>query len=214
LNIAVNINKERKSHWEKVYATKGPSERSWFQQIPETSLKLINELNLPSSARIMDNGGGDSLLVDNLLNRGFFNITVQDISETALNTAKERLKGKGERIIWQPADAADCCPEGEYDLWHDRAAFHFLTNPVEIENYINTVKGCIKPGGYLIVATFSEEGPPKCSGLNVTRYSEKDITEVFGNDFIKEKCLKEDHVTPFGTIQNFLFCVFRKKNNE
>src|SRR5438552_13030357 len=139
----------------------------------------------------MDNGGGDSLLVDNLLNRGFNNITVQDISETALNTAKERLNSKGERIIWQPVDAADCCPAGQYDLWHDRAAFHFLIVPDEIKNYINTVKDCIKPGGHLIIATFSEDGPPMCSGLNVTRYTEKDMTDVFSNDFIREKCFKQ-----------------------
>src|SRR6185503_1744260 len=154
----------RKEHWEKIYNAKQPKEVSWYQDEPTTSLELIKQLNLPKSARIFDNGGGDSFLVDNLLKLGFEDITIQDISETALNRAKKRLGKDAEKIRWVVADEAHCNPNGQYDVWHDSAAFHFLTEENEIQHYLKTIEKCIKPGGHLIIATFSESGPKKCSG--------------------------------------------------
>jgi SAM-dependent methyltransferase len=145
------------------------------------------------------------------LKLGYRNITVQDISEKAIKRAKIRLGEKAKYIKWLIADEADCCPAEQYDLWHDRAAFHFLTDKDEIINYLNILKTCVKPNGYFIIAAFSEEGPVKCSGLDVTRYSEEDMTKLFCNNFIKVKCFKKDHITPTGSRQNFLFCVFKKR---
>ncbi len=202
---------DRKLHWEKIYSTKKPREMSWFQEVPSTSIQLIKELNLPLSAKIFDNGGGDSLFVDNLLEMGFENITVLDISSNALERAKQRLNGKTKKVKWIVADEAHCKPGEQYDLWHDRAAFHFLTDEKEIGNYIRTIKNCIKPGGYLIIGTFSDQGPKKCSGLEVKQYSEKSLTEKLQDDFEKIKCFTIDHQTPFNSNQNFLFCVFKRK---
>lgn len=202
---------ERKSHWEKIYNTKQPNEVSWFQETPTTSLKLIKQLNLPKSAKIFDNGGGDSHLVDNLLKLGYENITVQDISEAALEKAKKRLGEDTVKIKWIVCDEANCNPPEQYDVWHDRAAFHFLTEEIEISNYVNTIKKCINPGGHFIIATFSEQGPKKCSGLFIKQYSETSMTTLLQSAFEKEKCFTTDHRTPFNTTQKFLFCIFKKK---
>ncbi|HYV92379.1 MAG TPA: class I SAM-dependent methyltransferase [Chitinophagales bacterium] len=201
---------ERKAHWEKIYSTKHPNEVSWFQEIPSTSIGLIKELNLPSSAKIFDNGGGDGKLVDHLLDMGFENITVLDISSHALEKAKQRLGDKAQKVNWVIADEAHCDIPGQYDVWHDRAAFHFLTEESDIENYINTIQKCIKPGGYFIVGTFSDQGPKKCSGLEIKQYSEKSLTEKLQGYFEKIKCFTIDHHTPFSTTQNFLFCTFKR----
>jgi len=202
---------DRKSHWEKIYKTKPSSEVSWHEDTPITSLDFIKQLHLPKSAKIFDNGGGDSFLVDYLLKLGYENITVLDISEVALERTKQRLGKKANRIKWIVADEAYCNPNEKFDLWHDRAAFHFLTDEKEIANYLLTIKNCIKPGGFFIIGTFSEEGPKKCSGLDVKRYSESLITELLKDSFEKIKCLTVDHTTPFKTIQNFLFCGFKHK---
>jgi len=201
----------RKSHGEKIYSTKQPNQVSWFQQTPSTSINLIKVLNLPSSTKIFDNGGGDSKLVDHLLEMGFQNITVLDISLHALQRARNRLGGKAKKIKWVVADEAYCNPDEQYDLWHDRAAFHFLINETEIRNYVDIITSCIKPGGYFIVGTFSEQGPKKCSGLDVHQYSESSMTELLKDSFDKINCQTIDHYTPFNTVQNFLFCTFRKK---
>jgi len=205
---------ERKSHWEKIYSPKQSNEVSWFQEFPSTSIELIKELNFPKSAKIFDNGGGDSFLVDNLLKLGFENIAVQDISEAALEKAKKRLGKDADKIKWIVCDEANCNPPGQYDLWHDRAAFHFLTEEDEIKNYVNTISKCIKPGGYLIIATFSEQGPLKCSGLFIKQYSETSMTGLLKGSFEKEKCFTTDHHTPFNTTQNFLFCSFKRNNKQ
>jgi SAM-dependent methyltransferase len=201
---------DRKAHWEKVYQTKQPNEVSWYQDKPKTSLELIEHLHLKKSANIMDNGGGDSHLVDYLLKQGYENITVQDISEIALERVKHRLGKYADKVRWIVADEAHCDPHQQYDLWHDRAAFHFLTDEKEIENYKRTIRNCIKPGGYLIIATFSEQGPKKCSGLDVRQYSENSLTQLLIDSFEKDKCFIIDHVTPSNAIQNFVFCVFRR----
>lgn len=205
---------EKKLHWEKIYNTKQPNEVSWYEEKPIISLDLISELNLPKSARIMDNGGGDSHLVDYLLNLGFENITVRDISVTALNRAKHRLGKEAKKINWLVQEEANDVSSGQYDLWHDRAAFHFLTLDKEINHYVNNLANHIKPGGHLILATFSEQGPAKCSGLDVSRYSESSLTHLLKDSFTKEKCFTIDHTTPGNTIQNFLYCCFRRINPE
>lgn len=202
---------ERKYHWEKIYTTKQQNEVSWYEDVPSTSIALIKALNLPKSASIIDNGAGDSYFVDHLLKLGFENITVQDISETALGKAKKRLGKDGEKITWIVCDEADCNPPEQYDIWHDRAAFHFLTEEDEIQKYLDTIKKHIKPGGHFIVATFSEQGPSKCSGLPVKQYSEDSMTKLLQKSFIKVKCFTVDHHTPFNTKQNFLYCIFKRK---
>ncbi|MBS1750565.1 MAG: class I SAM-dependent methyltransferase [Bacteroidetes bacterium] len=203
----------RKKHWENIYTTKQQTEVSWYEKVPSTAIELIKELNLPKTANIIDNGGGDSFFVDHLLQLGFTNITVQDISETALAKTKKRLGKDAERITWLVCDESDCSPPGYYDVWHDRAAFHFLTEEAEIQNYINTIENHIRPGGYFIIATFSEQGPSKCSGLPVKQYSETTMSKLLQNSFIKEKCFTTDHHTPFNTEQNFLFCIFRRMHH-
>jgi len=201
---------DRKSHWNKIYKKYQPSEVSWYQQKPSTSLELIKELNLPLSTKIFDNGGGNSTFTDSLLEMGFVNITVSDISEAAIEKAKLRLGKDAGKIKWIAADEANLNLTEQYDLWHDRAAFHFLTDETEINSYVETVSRCVKPGGYFIVGTFSDKGPEKCSGLDITQYSEKTMSETFGKDFELEKYIYTDHITPSGIAQNFIFCRFKR----
>lgn len=201
-----------KDHWEKVYETKKPGEVSWTQDVPQTSLNFIHALNLPKSASIIDVGGGDSRLVDYLLNEGFQNITVLDISAKALDKAKERLKDDAQKVKWIVSDVTSFKPERVYDVWHDRATFHFLTMKQQIETYIGVVKEHVSK--YLIIATFSSFGPEQCSGLPVSRYSKSELISKFENEFEKMRCMTEDHVTPFNTTQNFLFCCFKKLDKQ
>ena len=201
---------DRKKHWENIYQTKQLTEVSWFQPTPQTSLDLIGGFNLPLSAKIIDIGGGDSLLVDHLLDVGYQNITVLDISEAAIVRAKKRLGERADAIQWIVSDASQFSTSEKYDLWHDRAAFHFLTTPDEIESYLKTARQSIKPAGALIIGTFSEQGPKKCSGLDIKQYSEESITHLFARGFEKIKCFTLDHKTPFDTVQNFIFCTFRR----
>ncbi|MES2565591.1 MAG: class I SAM-dependent methyltransferase [Bacteroidota bacterium] len=201
----------RKKHWEDVYQTKALTDVSWYQSKPTTSLDFIKEFNPSLNAKIIDVGGGDSLFADHLLNMGYTDITVLDISEQALERAKKRLGKNAVRIKWIVADAADFHPSENYDVWHDRAAFHFLTNEPEIENYIDTIKNHLQQNGILILGTFSEDGPTKCSGIEIKQYSEKTIVEKLKRFFHKVKCISVDHKTPFNTIQNFIFCSFKKQ---
>jgi cyclopropane fatty-acyl-phospholipid synthase-like methyltransferase len=198
----------KKKHWESVYINKQPSEVSWTQDIPATSLKFIEEAKLDKTAKIIDIGGGDSKLIDFLLEKGYENISVLDISVQALERAKKRLGAKAEKVTWIVADINDFKPETNFDFWHDRATFHFLTTEQQIENYLNTVQKAVN--GYLMLGTFSENGPKKCSGLDIKQYSEEALSQTFQkNGFQKIKCLSEDHTTPFNTIQNFTFCSFK-----
>jgi ubiquinone/menaquinone biosynthesis C-methylase UbiE len=168
-------------------------------------------LQLPKTAAIIDVGGGNSKLVDFLLEEGFENISVLDISEEALYKTKQRLGKKAEKITWIVADIIMFKPTMLYDVWHDRATFHFLTEPTRINAYVSIAQQAIKKGGALIIATFSTEGPEKCSGLTVQRYNEQTLTETFQQAFEKVTCRRENHITPFGTTQNFLFCHFKRK---
>ena len=198
----------RKSHWETVYKTKNPEEVSWTQVVPKTSLDFINDFKLPKNAKIIDVGGGDSNLVDFLLDGGYTNITVLDISVTALEKAQKRLGEKAKSVKWIVSDIINFQPETKYDLWHDRAAFHFLTAEEDKRKYLKTIESFVSE--FLIIGTFSDKGPKKCSGLDVQQYSEELLTSSLKNGFERLKCITEDHITPFETIQNFLFCSFKK----
>ena len=198
-----------KNHWEKVYETKSPSEVSWTQKMPKTSLDYIESFDLPKSGAIIDIGGGDSNLVDHLLALGYENLTVLDISAKAIERAKERLGTLAEKVTWIVSDISDFQPKMKYSIWHDRAAFHFLTQDSQTEKYLDLVNQAVE--GYLIIATFSENGPLKCSGLEIQQYSEKSLEQQFGQEFDLVESRMEDHQTPFETIQNFVFGVFKRK---
>lgn len=204
-------NSERKQHWEKIYQNNKINEVSWYQPSPEISLDFFQRFHLPLSANIIDVGGGDSFLVDQLLELGYRNISVLDISEKALENARIRLGEKAKNVKWINADASEFQPEEKYDFWHDRAAFHFLTQKNEITGYVNTVSNYINPGGYLVIGTFSVDGPTKCSGLEIQQYSEQSMTDLFTGSFDKIACKMVDHKTPSGNIQNFIFCSFRRR---
>jgi ubiquinone/menaquinone biosynthesis C-methylase UbiE len=197
------MNSERQQHWQNIYELKKPDELSWTEEKPGTSLELIHSFNLPKTASIIDVGGGDSKLVDYLLADGFSNITVLDISANALYKAKQRLGEQSKKVKWIVSDITDFTPFTTYDIWHDRAAFHFLTLTAEIKKYIDIAARCIK--SFMVLATFSTVAPKKCSGLDVEQYNEQTLPELFANHFEKLKCLREDHVTPFATKKNFLF---------
>lgn len=198
-----------KTHWENVYNTKLANEVSWTQERPETSLHLIANCDLPKTSKIIDIGGGDSNLVDFLLELGFVNITVLDISEKAIERAKLRLGKASEKVKWIVSDITEFQPNESYDIWHDRATFHFLTEKRQIEKYKKIIQDYAN--NYLIMATFSNNGPLKCSGLEIKQYSEITMKNCFKDNFETVKCFTENHITPFDTVQNFQFCGFKKK---
>jgi SAM-dependent methyltransferase len=200
-----------KDHWEKLYNTKAEEEVSWFQPYPKTSMEFLKLFNLPLNANIIDIGGGDSYFVDAMLEKGYQNIWVLDISAAAIEKAKARLGIRASIVKWIISDVTDFQPPVQFDLWHDRAAFHFLTTNQKIYKYISIAEDAVKKNGYLILGTFSEYGPDKCSGLKIKQYSEASMSARFEISFERIKCINEDHTTPFKTIQNFLFCSFKKK---
>lgn len=197
-----------KDHWETVYETKSPDQVSWTQDRPTVSLQLIQHRNLPKTAKIIDIGGGDSKLVDYLLEDGYTDITILDISAKAIAKAKARLGDKAKLVQWIVSDITTFKPTIRYDLWHDRAAFHFLTTPEHIQAYASLANTFVTDS--LIIGTFSKHGPEKCSGLEITQYDAKGLTKVFSEHFQKIECLTTDHFTPFDTVQNFQFCSFKK----
>jgi SAM-dependent methyltransferase len=203
-------NTDRKKHWENIYQTKDLKDVSWYQPTPTTSLDFLKKFNIGSTAKIIDIGGGDSFLVDHLLDLGYTDVTVLDISASSLDRAKQRLGDRATKVKWIVADASTFKPIEQYDFWHDRAAFHFLTQEDEINNYIETIQKSITPAGVLVIGTFSDQGPKKCSGIDIKQYSEVSLSERLKKFFKKVKCITVDHVTPFNTIQNFIFCSFRK----
>ena len=170
-------------------------------------MQFIHSFDLPKSAKIIDVGGGDSKLVDHLLNEGYKDITVLDISEAAIERAKTRMGDRADQVKWVVTDVLDFHPTESYDLWHDRAAFHFQTSTENIQAYLQVAEKAAK--GKMIVATFSTDGPTKCSGLSIKQYDETTMTDLFElNGFRKLDCKREDHLTPFGKVQNFVFCSF------
>jgi len=201
---------EIKSHWENIYQTKAPTQVSWYQEHARLSLRLIADTGIDRSDPIIDVGGGTSTLVDDLLVDGYQHLTVLDISASALQTAQQRLGVRATAVTWIEADITQAQLPGQfYAVWHDRAVFHFLTQPHDRQRYIQAVRHAVKPGGHVIVATFALDGPPQCSGLNVTRYNPDSLHHEFGEDFQLLTSTRETHVTPFGTEQKFIYCYCR-----
>ena len=200
----------KKEHWENVFSNKQENEVSWYQPVPKTSLAFIENLKLSKDAKIIDIGGGDSYLIDALLEKGYTNLFLLDISEQAIIRIKKRLGAKASKVTFIVSDILDFVPLTNFDVWHDRASFHFLTEPHDIEKYKVIVSKALKTKGKLILGTFSDQGPKKCSGLDITQYNEASITRLFESDFQKIECVTEDHLTPFDTLQNFIFCSFTK----
>jgi len=199
-----------KEHWEKIYATKDKHQVSWTQEVPATSLHFLHSFRLNKNSAIIDVGGGESKFVDFLLDEGFTNITVLDISEQALKKTQVRLGDRASIVKWIVSDVTEFRPIQKFDVWHDRATFHFLTTKDQIEKYIELASRSINDDGYLAIGTFSDKGPTKCSGLDIQQYSESALEQTLTYHFKKIRCLTEDHITPFKTKQNFLFCSFQK----
>jgi len=202
---------DRKAHWENVFATKAENEVSWFQTYPETSAKLLQECNPPLDGNVIEVGGGDSHFIDVLLEKGYKNIYVLDISANAIERAKKRLGSKANAIHWIVSDVTDFVPEVKFDFWHDRAAFHFLTDENKKSKYVAIASNAIKPEGHLVLGTFSDNGPKKCSGLEICQYNPNSMSALLSSTFNTIRCFTEDHNTPFNTIQNFIFCIFKRK---
>jgi 2-polyprenyl-3-methyl-5-hydroxy-6-metoxy-1,4-benzoquinol methylase len=198
------------NHWEKIYREKAPDAVSWYRPHLERSLELIRNAAPVRFAAIIDIGGGESTLVDDLLARGYQNVTILDISSTAIEVTKQRLGVSSERVRWVTADITkvDLSPS-VYDVWHDRAVFHFLTAADQRVAYVLQVAKAVKPGGHVLVSTFGPEGPTKCSGLEVVRYDAESLHAQFGKRFRLLESFKELHETPFGTTQQFLYCYCR-----
>ena len=199
-----------KTHWERVYTTTKPESVSWYRAHLETSLALIERAAVALSASIIDIGGGESTFVDDLLLRGYKNLTVLDVSQTAIEVTKKRLGSAAEQVRWLVGDILEIELEPRaYDLWHDRAVFHFLTTPGQRDAYVRQVASAVRPGGHVIVSTFGPEGPTKCSGLEVMRYDAESLHDEFGRRFRLVESSKELHQTPFGITQQFLYCYCR-----
>lgn len=205
---------QSKDHWEQVYTTKATTDVSWFQEHAEHSVHLIEQTGVAKTASVIDVGGGASTLVDDLLGKGYSDITVLDLSEAALAAARARLGARARDVAWLAGDITKIeLPRHAYDVWHDRAVFHFLTTPEDRSAYVGAVLRAVKPGGYVIVATFAEDGPEKCSGLPVMRYSPDGLHAQFGAPFTLLQREREEHRTPFGTIQKFTYCLCRMELN-
>lgn len=201
-----------KKHWENVYKTKSPDSVSWYQNEPTHSLKLISDLPIAFNNNIIDIGGGTSKLVDCLLDRGFRHIDVLDISENAIAVSQKRLGRRAENVSWHPKDITSFEATKTYSLWHDRAVFHFLTTPKEIQAYKQTLQKALKPNGYAVIATFAINGPLKCSGLEIVQYDAELIRQELGGSFELINQIQEIHVTPQNKHQLFNYFVFKRLN--
>jgi ubiquinone/menaquinone biosynthesis C-methylase UbiE len=199
-----------KEHWENIFHAKNFNEVSWHQKYPKTSVDLILSINPDKDSHIIDVGGGDSNLVDTLIKLNFKNISVLDVSLNALEKSQQRLGEKSKNIKWICSDIREFKSSESFNIWHDRALFHFLTSEKDINKYVKLVKKFLNPGGYLIIATFSLKGPKKCSGLNIRQYSEDSMKKIFNKEFEHIKSLEEIHNTPFKTSQSFIWNVFKK----
>lgn len=204
------MSESRQAHWEDVYTKKGEKEVSWFQESPAPSLELIRQVGATTASAVIDIGGGASRLVDNLVSQGFEDITVLDLSEAALATAKARLGDRGAKVHWVAADATVWEPLKAYDVWHDRAAFHFLTEERDRSAYVARLERAVKVGGYAIIATFALDGPERCSGLPVVRYDPTTLGQTLGRGFQLLDARRHAHATPWGSDQSFQFSVFRR----
>lgn len=201
---------DRKAHWENVYQTKPITEVGWYQPIPATSISFIEPLNLSLDAHIIDIGGGDSFLVDYLLSKGYSSVSVLDISAKAIERAQERLGAESPKIKWIVDDASKFLPQEKYQVWHDRAAFHFLTEDKDVQHYLSALNQSLLLGGYFVIGTFSTSGPKKCSGLDIRQYEADDLARLLGHDYKKINCIAPEHITPGGQIQHYTFCCFQR----
>ncbi|ACI55387.1 Nodulation protein S (NodS) [Rhizobium leguminosarum bv. trifolii WSM597] len=201
----------KREHWDEVYRTKAPDSVSWYQPAPEPSLRALDELRLPVTASLIDVGGGASSLVDRLVERGWSDLTVLDIAAPALDVAKARLGDETARVAWVVDDVAAWRPERQYDVWHDRAVFHFLTEPEQRLAYRCALETATAPGSAVIIATFAPDGPERCSGLPVQRYDAAALAREFSSAFTLQRDWREEHTTPSGGRQSFQWCVFRRR---
>jgi SAM-dependent methyltransferase len=206
----VMVATDRKEHWEQVYSTKGETGVSWYQREPRLSLELIRTVAPAAGGRIIDVGGGTSGLVDRLLDLSFEKIAVLDISETALGKARARLGARAGRVEWIAADITEAPDVGTFEVWHDRAVFHFLTDAADRCKYVELALRTVPTGGYLIIATFADEGPPRCSGLDVCRYNAETMAAELGEGFSLVREAAETHTTPWGSTQSFFYGVFQR----
>lgn len=201
----------QKQHWENVYTTKAHDQVSWYRDHLDNSLQMILNTGVEKDAAVIDVGGGSSTLVDDLLDNGFADVTVLDISGTAIAKSKERLGVRAEKVNWLEADITEIdLPQNHFDVWHDRAVFHFLTDAEDRRKYVELVMRSLKIGGHIIVASFGLDGPQKCSGLDVVRYDPESMHSEFGDQFKLIKSVAETHETPFGLTQEFVYCYCRK----
>jgi SAM-dependent methyltransferase len=201
----------RKAHWETVYATREETHVSWYQEVPKLSLELIDAFAPDQGGRIIDIGGGASVLVDRLLDRPFQTVAVLDISETALQKARARLGDRGDRVEWVAADVTAADSLGTFDLWHDRAVFHFLTDAADRRAYVDLALRTVPEGGHLILATFADDGPKQCSNLDVCRYNAASLSAELGDAFALVRSANESHRTPSGASQSFFYGVFQRR---
>jgi SAM-dependent methyltransferase len=204
------VSMNTQEHWDQIYRTKAPDQVSWYSPHLSASLELVERASVSRAASIIDIGGGESTLVDDLLTRGYQDITVLDVSQTAIDANKERLGKNAERVRWLAADITKIeLKTSSLDVWHDRAVFHFLTESNERAAYVRQLAQALKPGGHVIIGTFGMEGPARCSGLDVVRYDAKSLHDEFGKRFRLVESTKQLHHTPFGTTQQFLYCYCR-----
>lgn len=202
------MDRKRQNHWTRVYDEKAPSEVSWYQAEPQPSLRALDLLGAQPSSSLIDVGGGASKLVDALLMRGWKDVTVLDIAAPAIEAAKERLGPLAQKVCWAVADITDWRPSRQYDVWHDRASFHFLTEPDQRHAYRRALLAGVAAGGLVIIATFAPDGPERCSGLPVRRYDPASLADELGSAFRLVEDWREQHVTPWGSSQSFNWCAF------
>lgn len=203
--------RDRKTHWNRIYEKNSPEEVGWYQEHPEMSLKLIAATGVVVDGSIIDVGGGASKLSGILLDRGYKDLTVLDISRGSIERARLQFGSKNKHITWIEADVTTFNFTKKFDIWHDRAVFHFLTEPLDRERYVSSVNNALKPGGYLIISSFGLEGPPKCSGLKIVRYSPETLSSEFGDGFELLETMDEIHTTPSQIQQQFIYCRFKKQ---
>jgi 2-polyprenyl-3-methyl-5-hydroxy-6-metoxy-1,4-benzoquinol methylase len=211
LSRLIPFKRNRKQHWERVYKKIRPNELGWYQDYPEMSLKLITATGVGVDGNIIDVGGGTSKLAGILLDQGFMRLTVLDISRSSIERAKVNLGEKSKQITWIEADVTQFNFSESFDIWHDRAVFHFLTDPIDRRRYVDSLNQALKPGGHLIISTFSLKGPPKCSGLNIVRYKAETLHKEFGDNLLMVETFDEVHDTPSKVQQHFIYCRFMKR---